>query len=125
MNSFRFEVQKDLRFQSCQMVYLESAQARVYAEMVQFVESRNLCWARPLALVANWMDWEDRQIYDLRDGSDLLCPAPLFHEALDTDTLPILSELYSTDTLLDGKGKLHQFMRQLWQEHPDDFAQSK
>jgi hypothetical protein len=103
------------------MVYLECAQARVYAEMVQFVEPRNLCWARPLALVANWMEWDDRQIYDLREGSDLLCPAPLFREALDTDTLPILSALYSTQNVLEGRGKLHQFLRQLWQENPSEF----
>ncbi len=124
MNAGRSEVQKDLRFQfqPFQIVYLECAQERVYAEMVQFIEPRNLCWARPLALVVNWSAWEESQVYDLREGSDLLCPAPLFQEALDTDVLPILSQLYSLQDLLDGKGKLHQFLRQLWQENPDGFS---
>jgi hypothetical protein len=141
-------------FQPSQIVYLEhvflnieprATRARLYAEVVQFVESRRQCWVRPLALVIqvedsfiDWMDFEALEaasrdhrltLHDLREGSDLMCPAILFQQALDTDVIPLLSWLYSLDTNLNAKAqakpssqKLHQFIRQIWQARPDAFS---
>ncbi|MCU0568979.1 MAG: hypothetical protein MUF49_20565 [Oculatellaceae cyanobacterium Prado106] len=37
--------------QSGQIVYLEQGDTRLYADVIQVVQERQLCWARPLALL--------------------------------------------------------------------------
>ncbi len=118
-------------FQASQIVFLEHESSRLYAEVVQFVESRQLYWVRPIALVtaAEWRDWTDYDrlaLQNLQDGSDLMCPAILFREALDTEVLPLFDRLYQLET--DPKAKtllahryLHQFIQKIWQARPDLF----
>lgn len=120
------------KFQPYQIVFLEHGSTRLYAEMVQFVEARNLCWVRPLALViqpfpievSDWQDYDRLTVQDLREGSDLMCPAILFQEALDVEVLPLLFQLSEA-----GKPKgsiahqsLHEFIRRIWQARPDVFS---
>lgn len=104
--------------------------------MVQIVETRDLCWARPLALV-NDFSREDPSLlpeestrlpalYDLRQGSDLLLPKVLFRQAIDTEVMPLLSQLFcnvekAEDTIATHQ-LLNQFIRQVWQAHPDVFS---
>ncbi len=116
------------QFQPSQIVFLEHNQSRLYAEVVQFVESRRLCWVRPIALVTaseseDWTEYDRLMLQDLQDGSDLMCPAVLFREALDVEVLPLLTRLGS-----ESKGRnphshrhLHQFIQQIWQARPDAF----
>ncbi|NDJ17052.1 hypothetical protein [Myxacorys almedinensis] len=137
MNSAAFQAGKDKPpiFRPSQIVYLEHGLTRLYAEVVQFVEIRCQCWVRPLALVSQsdrFIDWTDCNrlaLQDLRDGSDLMCPAVLFKLALDTDVIPLLSWLYSLDANPDLKAKakpasqqLHQFIHIIWQAHPEVFS---
>lgn len=140
MNSAASQAGKDkaLIFQPSQIVYLEHDSTRLYAEVVQFVESRRQCWVRPLALVSQseavlgWTDCNSLALQDLRDGSDLMCPAVLFRQALDTDVIPLLSWLYSLDTNSELKvqakpasQQLHQFIQNIWQAHPDVFSSDR
>ncbi len=37
-----------LNFQAGQIVFLEYGDSRLYAEVIQVVVERNLCWVRPL-----------------------------------------------------------------------------
>jgi hypothetical protein len=114
-----------IKFQASQVVFLEHDHARLYAEVVQFVESRQLCWVRPIALVTDpeqsWTDYQQWMIQDLRDGSDLMCPARLFHEALDTEVLPLLDRLYQLQDSKPQSSELHQFIHEIWQAHPEAF----
>lgn len=117
-------------FRASQIVFLEHEHSRLYAEVVQFVESRQLCWVRPIALVTDldcfWTDCDPAKLQDLRQGSDLICPARLFHEALDIEVLPLLDRLYQLEA--DSKNKsrrshqnLHRFIQQIWRAHPEAF----
>lgn len=140
MNSAAFQAGKDkaLIFHPSQIVYLEHDSTRLYAEVVQFVESRCQCWVRPLALashseaVVDWTDCNSLALQDLRDGSDLMCPAVLFRQALDTDVIPLLSWLYSLDANPELKVQtkpasyqLHQFIQKIWQAYPDIFSSDR
>lgn len=125
--------------QPSQIVYLEHQATRLYAEVVQVVEVRHLCWARPLALVTDWLEIVstlhptveeiDTELYDLRRGADLLLPTVLFHQALDTDVIPLLSRLSDLrpEAELEAREasvirqRLNQFVRQMWQAQPDAF----
>lgn len=119
---------QQFNFQPYQIVYLEHGNSRLYAEVVQYVKTRHLCWVRPIALVAapewvNWTEYDRLNVQSLQDGSDLMCPAALFEEALDIEVLPLLARLGA-----EVKGKnplshrhLHQFIHEIWQARPELF----
>jgi len=117
-------------FQPYQIVYLEAKGDRLFAEMVQMSEGKQTCWVRPLVLVLHYYQQLDKpyEWFDLRNGSDLLCPSTLFRAALDTDVIPFLSQL---PPLVPGgrcdrsvQQRLNQFMRRLWEIHSDAFLSS-
>lgn len=116
------------QFQPCQIVCLEHEAARLYAEVVQVVEVRQICWARPLMLVVSSPDDETdvESWYDLRDGADLLCPIVLFRAALDVEVMPLLTRLYAQHPGEDRKNgeafqSLREFLEILWKAHPQSF----
>lgn len=116
------------QFTSHQIVCIEAQKAFLYSEVIQVIVSRQSCWARPLLLVPvedgvrSWFDRETsrEQIIDLREGSDILLPIDLFRPALDTEIIPLISQLDNLDPSLTEKrstGKhLNNFIKQVWQE---------
>lgn len=106
-----------------QIFYLEQGNSRLYGELIQFVAERNLCWLRPIALE----DTEAASLYDLRQGSDLICPDTLLRLALDTEVLPILAQLHCLkpeSASPHNADRLRQFIDQLWQAVPEAFQPS-
>ena len=123
-------------FQPCQIVCLEHEGDRLYAEVIQVIKVRQLCWARPLILTladTGPTPLYNQQpkvviqpaLYDLRQGSDLLWPITLFRAALDTEVLPLLTQLYSSETQLDNDRvacqRLNHFVHEVWQAYPEAF----
>jgi hypothetical protein len=110
-----------LDFQPGQILSLEHGDRNLYAELIQVVVSRQLCWVRPLLLVTHTPEMPI--ITDLRDGSDLLWPGELFRPALDTEVITFLSQLLAKEpkSELDklAKQQLHQFIHQLWQAYQE------
>ena len=106
-----------LEFQPGQIVSLEHGDKNLYAEVIEVVVSRQLCWVRPL-LLANHTQ-EPPLITDLRDASDLLWPIQLFRSALDTEVITLLSQVLVKEPKgepdLVAKQELHQFIQQMWQ----------
>lgn len=66
---------------------------------------------------------QESAIYDLRMGSDLLWPISLFRPALDTEVIPLLTMLDTSDSQT-AQDQLNWFVRQVWQANQSDF-QSK
>lgn len=110
-----------LNFQPGQIVSLEHGDRNLYAEVIQVVVSRQLCWVRPLILVT--CNQEPPLVTDLRDGSDLLWPSQLFLPALDTEVITLLSQILVKEPKLEldslAKQQLHQFIYQLWQAYKE------
>ncbi|MEM1392525.1 MAG: hypothetical protein AAF757_19775 [Cyanobacteria bacterium P01_D01_bin.116] len=104
-------------FQAGQIVFLEYKDDRLYAEVIQVVVERNLCWVRPLLLVSQ--ECESQQVNDLRSTSDLLWSINSFQPALDTQVIELYSQILikepKPELAQTAKQKLHQFIRQLWQ----------
>jgi hypothetical protein len=104
-------------FQAGQIVSLEHGEKNLYAEVIQVVVSRQLCWVRPLLLVT--FTQEQPLITDLRDASDLLWPIKLFRPALDTEVITLLSQVLAKEPKAEpdsaAKQQLHQFIHQIWQ----------
>ncbi|WP_392536119.1 hypothetical protein [Nostoc sp. C117] len=107
-----------------QIVSLEYGDSNLYAEVIQFIVSRHLCWVRPLLMVT--LIQESPLITDLRDASDLLWPANLFRPALDTEIIASLSQLLAkepkTELDSDAKQQLNQFIHQLWQAYQEELG---
>lgn len=129
-------------FQPCQIVFLEHEHTRLYAEVIQVVTARQICWVRPLMLavfgrdLAELLHWQgapaEPTLHDLRESADLLWPANLFQPALDTEVIPLIGQLQALDATLDcnssvGARLAHQhlshFVHQVWQAHQSDFGQ--
>ncbi|MFB8787744.1 MAG: hypothetical protein U7123_02565 [Potamolinea sp.] len=115
------------KFQPRQIVCLEHENTRLYSEIIEFVESRQVCWVRPLMLaVPKLVDSpEDLTLYDLCLGADLLWPASLFFPALDTEVIPLLVQLNNSNTEAvnnsDAHKKLRDFVSQVWQAYSSAF----
>jgi hypothetical protein len=125
-------------FHPCQIVCLEYENNCLYAEVVQVVYGRQICWVRPLILTVGWLKefisenriGDEPCWYDLRQGSDLLLPMILFRPALDTEVLPLFNRLYISESesesehyniRIPGHQKLQQFIQQIWQARPEVF----
>ena len=129
-----------------QILYLEHGSSRLYAEAIQIVEARCLCWARPTLLIRGLPEErnlktssENRQaaiahaathpetsklsLYDLKDCPDLIWPTALFSIAFDIDFFALLVQLkLSPDDLqLRGQQQLSEFVRSFWLTHSDAF----
>lgn len=77
------------------------------------IPDRDRLWARPLAL-AEQEHYELRLIHDLRAAPQLILPPALFREALDTEVMPLMTELFQLDASakpeLIGRQVLHTFV---------------
>ena len=105
-------------FQPGQIVYLEEGDTRLYAEVIQTVVSRALCWVRPLLLEINSGD--ESEISDLRKAFDLIWPIDLFRPALDVEAIALISQVLLEEPKAEatpnfGKQQLHEFINRLWQ----------
>jgi hypothetical protein len=120
-------------FQPCQIVCLEHQQTVLYAEIIQILATRSMLWLRPLMLavgpVLNRPAFADelRELYDLRHGADLVWPQSLFRLALDTEVIPLLTQLQSLPPPEPGfspiaHDRLRSFVQQVWQAHPEAFV---
>lgn len=116
-------------FQPSQIVCLEHEGTRLYAEVIQIVRSRQMCWVRPLMLVvpqsSSETALEQSTLYDLRQGADLLWPSILFRSALDTEAIPLFTHLQASKTQTHTAQLAHQqlqhFVRLVWLAHQNNF----
>lgn len=114
----------EAKFQAGQIVFLEYGDSRLYAEVIQVVVERNLCWVRPLLLVIQ--DYEPPLVTDLRSTSDLLWAINLFQPALDTEVIELYTQVLvkepKPELFSAAKQQLHQFIQQLWQANQNSDA---
>ncbi len=107
-----------------QIVFLEHEDTRLYAELIQVVESRQMWWVRPLLLgffPSGQPSDQPSPIYDLRSSAHLLWPMTLFRPAFDTEVIPLLSHLLALEPQLEqdpaAQQQLNQFVYKVWQAH--------
>jgi len=128
-------------FQLRQILCLECPPSKLYAEVIQVVPDRPVCWLRPLILetptpkvvktqdttspnrseepkdTSDFQKTEELQpqpelkTYDLRLSSDLLIPPDLFRPALDTEVIPLLAQINATEFNLEEAQTAHSLLR--------------
>ncbi len=114
-------------FQPLQIVCLEHLATYLYAEVIQVVESRQVCWVRPLLLVQN--STEDPLVIDLRSTVDLLWSLASFRPALDTEILPFLTSIFASippqQSNPYARQQLNSFIQKLWQAQKSELEDNK
>jgi hypothetical protein len=116
-----------VEFKIGQIVCLEQDDSYLFAEVIDNITITARCWVRPLAILhrrcsanaqSQPQSLELEFIHDLRDAAQLILPAVLFRYALDTEVLPLVSELFHPDkdsTLtLVAKKALHTFIADMY-----------
>lgn len=110
-------------FQPLQIVCLEHLATCLYAEVIQVVESRQVCWVRPMLLVESAPEKEP-SVLDLRSTVDLLWSLTAFRPALDTEILPFLANIFAsappTQSNPYARQQLNFFMQQLWRSQKNE-----
>lgn len=116
----------DRQFSTHEIVCLEYKNTCLYAEVIQIIPAKNICWARPLVLVKllpnqasfyNNMS-EIKEFIDLRETTDLLLPINLFRPALDVETISLLTRLYNSENsknLTNAKRVLNSLIKEILQ----------
>lgn len=126
-----------------QILYLEHGSSRLYAEAIQVVDTRHLCWARPTLLIQGLPEaggdafrqntisvaaqdplHTGLQLYDLEDCPDLIWPLDLFHIAFDVDFFSLLVQLkINPDDIAKrrSRSQLSEFIHSFWKTHPEVF----
>ena len=112
-----------INFQPLQIVCLEHLATCLYAEVIQVVESRQVCWVRPLLLVESPTAIEP-SVLDLRSTVDLLWSLASFRPALDTEMLPFLANIFTSappsQSSAHARQQLNYFVQQLWQAQKNE-----
>jgi len=123
-------------FQPHQIVCLEHATRHLYAEVIEVVEWRQICWLRPLMLAVSPNENEDinpitlqsLRLYDLRQGPDVLWPTKFLRLVLDTEVIPLLAQLedlhHHPKDQPDTRHQLADFIAEVWQSYPQEFESS-
>ncbi|WP_330949800.1 MULTISPECIES: hypothetical protein [Planktothrix] len=131
-----------LNFKPGQIVGLNHQNSCLYAEVIQVVEVREVCWVRPLMLIQGLSEHPEDNfssfgftpetfiLSDLRQSPDLIWPTRLFRAALDTEVITFLAQLESPDTNSPGVKRvnacsahqqLQDFIGQVWRASANVF----
>lgn len=82
-----------------QIICIDLDELRLFAEVIQMIPDRDRLWARPLAL-AKQENYDLRLIHDLREAPQLILPPALFREAMDTEVMPLMTELFQLEAVV-------------------------
>ena len=67
----------------------------LFAEVIDIIAVSSRCWVKPLAIARSTPEsFQLEFLHDLRDAAQLILPTDLFRDALDTEVLPLISELF-------------------------------
>ena len=100
-----------------QIVSLFCKNRTLYGEVIQVIESRSALWVRPLWLIVS----DSFETIDVREGSDLILPMDLFKPALDTEVLPLFSQVIKDNYITNISYPLQEFVRKVCQNYPEYF----
>jgi uncharacterized protein Yka (UPF0111/DUF47 family) len=108
-------------FKTDRIVCLDREDLHLFAEVIDDIIVDARCWVRPLAIArSNPESFNLEFLHDLRDAAQLILPTHLFRDALDTEVLPLISELFhpnkDSNRSKNAQKVLYQFITDLY--HP-------
>jgi hypothetical protein len=115
-----------VEFKTNRIVCLDASPAQhqpgnlhLFAEVIETITTSARCWVKPLAIARfNSENYNLELLHDLRDTAQLILPSHLFRDALDTEVLPLISELFhphsNSDRSTNAQRVLYQFITDLY-----------
>ncbi|MEM8504070.1 MAG: hypothetical protein AAF716_13070 [Cyanobacteria bacterium P01_D01_bin.1] len=121
-----------------QILYLEHGPSRLYAEAIQVVDERQLCWARPVLLIQDLPEGVSRakrqsaiadtaqspeqstlKLYDLEGCPDLIWPISPFQLAYDLDFFSLIVQLKIAPNGSNQRShrQFNEFIHSFWKTH--------
>ena len=80
------------------IVCIDLENLHLFAEVIDTITISDRCWVRPLAIAKSIPEsFKLEFLHDLRNTAQLILPTKLFREALDTEVIPLISELFHPD----------------------------
>lgn len=84
-----------IKFKAGQIICLDLDRLHLFAETIDTIKISDRCWVKPLAIARSSSEsFELEFLHDLRDTAQLILPIDLFRYALDTEILPLISQLF-------------------------------
>jgi hypothetical protein len=108
-----------VEFKTDRIVCVDRENLHLFAEVIDTISISSRCWVRPLAIARSSSEsFELELLYDLRDTAQLILPTSLFRDALDTEVLPLISELFApvsdSTRSVNTQRVLYQFIADLY-----------
>jgi hypothetical protein len=84
-----------VEFKIDRIVCIDRENLHLFAEVIDIITVSARCWVKPLAIAKSTPESFKLEFrHDLRDAAQLILPTNLFRDALDTEVLPLISELF-------------------------------
>lgn len=108
-----------IEFKTDRIVCIDRDNLHLFGEVIDRIAIDDRCWVRPLAIArSNSESFNLEFLHDLRDAAQLILPADLFRDALDTEVVPLISELFhpaqGLQTSTNAQRVLYQFIADLY-----------
>jgi hypothetical protein len=106
-------------FKTDRIVCIDRANLHLFAAVIDTIAIDDRCWVRPLAIArSNPKNFNLEFCHDLREAAQLILPTALFRDALDTEVLPLISELFhptkDSKKSTNAQRLLYQFIADLY-----------
>jgi hypothetical protein len=110
---------RDAAIKIDRIVCLDREHLCLFAEVIETIEMTSRYWVRPLAIAAANADLLELEIrHDLREAAQLILPIALFRDALDTEVLPLIGQLWQLPTdatsIQSARQALHDFIAAIY-----------
>jgi hypothetical protein len=101
------------------IVCVDLGNLHLFTEVIETIAVSDRCWSRPLAIAKSTPEsFKLEFIHDLREAAQLILPTALFRDALDTEVLPLISELFHPENeskkMANAQAVLYQFITDLY-----------
>jgi hypothetical protein len=111
-----------IEFKIDRIVCIDREDLHLFAEVIDTISIDDRCWVRPLAIARSIpASFKLEFLHDLRDASQLILPAELFRDALDTEVIPLISELFhptqDSTRSSNSQRELYQFIADLYRSN--------
>jgi hypothetical protein len=109
----------EIEFKTNRIICLDRGDLLLFAEVIDTIPATARYWVRPLTIArSSPTSFQLEFLYDLRETADLILPIVLFRDALDTEVLPLVCELFQGEVdssqATIARRALHQFIADLY-----------
>jgi hypothetical protein len=105
-------------FKVDRIVCIDSDNLHLFGEVIDRIAIDDRCWVRPLAIAKSTPEsFKLEFLHDLREAAQLILPTNLFRDALDTEVLPLISELFHPNkesSIANSQRALYQFIADIY-----------